>query len=55
MANTHTVTLGELSDLFDQAELEYPQWMQDWYSHYGPELWVEVQEDKRFEQPGIVQ
>lgn len=55
MSNTHTLTLEELCEFYDGAELEYPQWMHDWYSHYGPDLWVEVQEDDPLAMPKIVQ
>ena len=55
MPNTHTITLGELREYYDGAEAEYPQWMRDMYDYYGPELWVEVQEDNPLEQPKIVQ
>lgn len=55
MANSNSVTLEELREYFDQAGMEWPQWMQDWYGWYGPELWVEVQEDSPLEQPRIVQ
>jgi len=58
MPNTHTMTLDELRELL-LIQLEYtselPQWMHDWYSYYGPELYVEVQEGREFEQPAITQ
>lgn len=55
MPNTHTLTLEELCEFYDGSELEYPQWMQDMYGYYGPDLWVEVQEDDPLAMPKIVQ
>lgn len=55
MPNTHTLTLGDLHSWMEEAETDLPQWMQDWYGYYGPELWVEVQEDDPLALPKIVQ
>jgi hypothetical protein len=55
MPNTHTLTLDELREFQLEYTSELPQWMHDWYSYYGPELYVEVQEGREFEQPTITQ